>query len=71
VALENLDEAVWFQDLQNHGTNIHQHPLGPQITPIDFDPVRNNFYDSLPKIHLPEPLRIVDAQIRFGWILLR
>jgi TnpA family transposase len=70
VALENLDEAISFQDLKIDGTKIHQHPLGPQITPIDLAPVRDNLYDSLPKIHLPELLLEVDAQIRFSWILL-
>ena len=70
VALENLDEAIWFQDLKIERTKIHHHPLGPQITPIDLDPVRNGLYDSLPKIHLPELLLEVDAQIRFSWILL-
>jgi TnpA family transposase len=70
VALENLDEAIWFQDLKIDGTKIHQYPLGPQITPIDLDPVRENLYDSLPKIHLPELPLEIDAQIRFSWILL-
>ena len=70
VALENLDEAIWFQDLKIDGTKIHQYPLGPQITPIDLDAVRENLYDSLPKIHLPELPLEIDAQIRFSWILL-
>ena len=70
AGLENLDEAVCFEDLKVDGTKIHQHPLGPQITPVDLDPVRDSLYDSLPKIHLPEILLEIDAQIRFSWILL-
>jgi hypothetical protein len=30
VALENLDEAIWFQDLKIDGTKIRQHPWGPK-----------------------------------------
>jgi hypothetical protein len=70
VALENLDEAVWFQDLQHDGTKIHQYPLGPQHTDR-FRPRPQQLLRQLPKIHFPEPLRVVDAQIRSSWILLR
>ena len=70
VALENLDEAVGFQDLKIDGTKIHQHPLGPQLNPVDLDSVRGALYDSFPTIHLPELMLDVDAQIRFSWILL-
>jgi hypothetical protein len=60
---------VWFEELKIDGTKIRQHPLGPHVTPVDLDSVRDCLYGSLPKIHLPEVLLDIDAQIRFRWIL--
>jgi hypothetical protein len=70
VALEYVDEAVWFEDLEIEGTKIHQHRLGPHDTPYDLPEVRDAMQATLPMVHLPEIVVDVDARVRFSWILL-
>jgi TnpA family transposase len=70
VALENVAEAVWFEELEIEGTKIHQHRLGPHDTPAGLPDFRDALLATLPMVHLPEILIDIDAKVRFSWLLL-
>ena len=45
-------------------------PLVPQEAPPELESIREELYASLPTIHLPELMMVMDSEIRFSWILL-
>ena len=69
-ALERLSQAVEAGKVRIEGRNLHLKSLAAEDTPPGFKAVREELYQQLPAIHLPEVLLKIDAQVHFSWILL-